>query len=465
MLDEANRFEMISLFSGGGIGDMGFKQAGYRLRIANEIIKSRAALVKLNFPEAITYDTDILKIKEEIVATWHKLSTAEPFLLFATPPCQGMSSNGAGTLLRHFREGKRAALDPRNRLVLPALWIAQQLKPRWVIFENVPNMLNTLIMDDDLILKNIMDIIKIKLGSDYIGCAKVCEFADYGLPQRRKRLITIYTRDDQAKKLVKKGYGLHPPVTHDKAGAHGKKKWICLKESLKEFPPLDAKNKITARDSKNPLHRVPVLDSRKYEWIRYTPPGKSAFDNQCINPACMYQKNPSHGTKVNSSGINQAKKDTPLFCIKCGCQLPRPNVVINGNPRIMSGYTSAYKRMEWDLPASTITRNFAFPCSDNKVHPSENRVLSIAEACKLQSISDFNYLWGPITVEGRTCKVAPDTLIRHVIGESVPPMITFRLAKYIQAMSQGEAQLIESFPIENAKTLNRNQRFLDQFNK
>ncbi len=440
----ANR-HMISLFSGGGVGDIGFASAGFELKVANEIKPDRAAVLAHNFPGAKIFIEDIWLVKEQIVE-FVRNNSIFPFLLFATPPCQGMSPNGAGTLLSKYRRGERQKLDPRNRLILPALWIISQIKPNWVIFENVPNMLNTVILDDDSNLRNIMEVISQSLGSEYTGSAKIYEFADHGLPQRRRRLITIYTRDNTAKKLFQLGYDFHIPTTHSINGKRGKLRWIDLRVALNGFAPLDAKNKETARDPNNDLHHVPVLDPKKYEWIRCTPENSSAFNNQCIDPNCGYSGNPIHGTKVDTDGINHAREDTPLYCLKCGSLLPRPYTVENNEKRIMRGYTSAYKRMSWNLPAPTITRNLSFPCSDNKIHPQENRVLSLAEACKLQSISDYNYSLGPIILGGKELKLAPDTLIRNIIGESVPPMITAKIGKYLLAMSKGQSQLLSEFP-------------------
>ena len=105
----------------------------------------------------------------------------------------------------------------------------------------------------------------------------------------------------------------------------------------------------------------------------------------------------------------------------------------------MSGYTSAYKRMDADLPAPALTRNLSYPCSDQKLHPTQNRVLSLAEAMTLHTIDRYPYRWGPIRVRRgkreRTETVAADSLIRLVIGESVPPLYFDRLGEHIRLMA------------------------------
>ena len=99
----------------------------------------------------------------------------------------------------------------------------------------------------------------------------------------------------------------------------------------------------------------------------------------------------------------------------------------------MSGYTSAYKRMEASLPAPALTRNLSYPCSDQKLHPSQNRVLSLAEAMRIHTLDRYDFAWGPIESGSRKKSVgtAPDSLVRLVIGESVPPRFFELLGRHI----------------------------------
>src|SRR5262249_24271077 len=147
-----------------------------------------------------------------------------------------------------------------------------------------------------------------------------------------------------------------------------------------------------------------------------------------------------HGASHDEKGINRPHRGTPLYCEKCGELLPRPYVEEAGQLRIMSGYTSAYKRMDPNLPAPALTRNLSYPCSDQKLHPHQNRVLSLAEAIRLQTIDRYGYRWGPLPVRRgkgtRVQPVAPDSLIRLIIGESVPPLFFELLGKHLRALGQ-----------------------------
>jgi DNA (cytosine-5)-methyltransferase 1 len=432
-MDE-NNLNAVSLFTGAGIGDVGYRAAGFRFVVMSELEPDRAQLAKINFPDSDFYVDDIWQNYKKILKKIVNLqNNSNIFLITTTAPCQGMSKSGQGTLLKYIREGKRPKLDPRNRLILPALEIIKKVRPVFVVFENVCEMRNTIIEDLDGKVRPILEIIKDFIGDDYDGEAYDVEFADYGIPQRRKRLITVFTRDKNALKHFRNGIPLIPIPTHSQHKTNGTLKWIAVKDILSKFNPLDGKDKKTAIDPTNDFHRVSVLDPKKYKWIENTPVGASAFDNQCINPDCGYQGNMLHGNIRNHKGINQAKKDTPLYCEKCGSLLPRPYTVKkDGTIRIMSGYTSAYKRMDPDLPAPALTRNFSFPCSDNKVHPYQNRVLSLAEAFAINTLDKYEYKWGPFEDKrGRVKKIATTTLIRLVIGESIPPKFTEILGKHL----------------------------------
>ena len=433
----------LSLFSGAGIGDIGFRAAGYSFILLSEIEPDRAQLAKINFPESNVQVGDIWKNWENIIQILKTdfLNKNEVIdLISCTAPCQGMSKSGQGTLLRNIRKGIRPKLDPRNRLILPALKIIKNIRPSFVVFENVCEMKFTVIEDLNGEIRSIMDIIQDELKDEYIGEAYEVEFADYGIPQRRKRLITVYTRSKHAIKHYKNGIPLIPKSTHAKEQINGKKRWVSVKEALTNFLPLDASCIEKASNSSDPFHRVSVLDQKKYTWIKHTPTGASAFDNQCVNLKCKYQGNKSHGTSKNDVGINQANKTTPLYCEKCGELLPRPYTINeDGSLRIMSGYTSAYKRMNPNFPSPALTRNFSFPCSDNKVHFSENRVLSLAEAFVVHTLSKYEYSWGPYKDrKGKVRETANDNLIRLVIGESIPPKFTELLGRHLLNLSNDE---------------------------
>ena len=91
--------------------------------------------------------------------------------------------------------------------------------------------------------------------------------------------------------------------------------------------------------------------------------------------------------------------------------------------------------MRWDEPAPTLTRNFPFEASDNKLHPDQNRPLSIYEATVLQTIADYDFSF---EIDGRPVN---RKIIADVIGESVPPRLIDILTKGILGLAERQVQL------------------------
>jgi DNA (cytosine-5)-methyltransferase 1 len=421
----------ISLFCSSGIGDLGLKKNNINTVIACELLKERMKLFANNNPDTKCFNGDIWEVKDDIVNYYEEHYDEPPFLILATPPCQGMSSNGMGKMLSDYRKGLRPKMDERNRLIIPAIDIIKKLQPQWIILENVANMVNTLITDENDTLINIIDFIKRELGDNYVGVPEIIDTADYGVPQHRKRLVTVMTKNPKGIEYFQENGKLLPPFTHSEDDTLFTKHWVTLREAIGNLPKLRAEKGENLDEKFNPLHKVPILDEKKLFWIDNTPEGSTAFNNQCINPDCMYQGNRLHGASHNKDGINQSHADTPLYCEKCGSLLPRPWVESkDGTKRLMKGFVSAYKRMNWDVPASTLTQNFQFACSDNKVHPSQSRVLSLYEGLVIQSIDEYEYSF---VVDN---KIASDGLIRDTIGESVPPKVIDIICRYILDISE-----------------------------
>ena len=407
----------VSLFCSSGIGDLGLKANNINTVVACELLPERMKLFLNNHPEAKGFCGDIWELKDDIISYYQNTYKDNPFILIATPPCQGMSSNGMGTILNNLKKGIRPEFDPRNKLIIPAVEIAKVLQPEWIIFENV---------EDESGVINIIDYINRELGDTYVGKPIVVDVADYGVPQHRNRLITILTKNKNGKKYFKANGCLIPAATHSEHPTMFTDRWLTVRDVISKLPPISSRKGENIY-SDNPLHKVPLLDDVKLFWVTNTPEGQTAMNNQCVNPDCMYQGNALHGSKHNAEGVNRANTDTPLYCEKCGALLPRPYAVDKktGEKRIMKGFVSAYKRMSWDKPASTLTQNFQYACSDNKIHPTQDRVLSLYEGLIIQTIALYPYSF---IVDG---KQVTDGVIRDTIGESVPPLLTDKIVKHI----------------------------------
>lgn len=434
----SERLTAISLFTSGGIGDLALRDAGFEILVSNEKLADRHAVFHYNFPSTQAITGDVWKSLDLLErTTLEQLRGDELTLFYATPPCQGMSKNGRGKLISGIRAGRKPPMDERNRLIIPTMELAKRLSPQILVFENVPEMAETIIVTEAGEAVNILDYIRQQLGPEYDGHAEVVEFADYGVPQCRQRLITVFSRSPELIQWLHDFGSFMPPRTHSEKGRGSTKPWVTVRQTIDGLPPLDAATAEQAC-SNVPYHRVPLLDEMKYWWVKNTAPERSAFDNQC--DSCGYDRNPTHAARRDENGINRASRETPLHCVKCGAMLPRPSVQKDGKFILMKGYTSAYKRMSFDKPASALTRNLSYACSDNKLHPDQHRVLSLFEAFRIHTVDQFPYQWK--RKDGRRVS---DKTIREIIGESIPPAGFKVIVKHLFDVYTGKQQQ-DAFP-------------------
>lgn len=393
----------ISLFSGAGLSDMGYQLAGFRFVVQVELEADRARLGQANFPHSRWLVGDVRKLHREIVATYRATTSQPPDLLVATPPCQGMSSSNPSRGKRHTPAAK--VQEERNRLVLELVPIARALRPRIIVAENVRQML-TLSVTYQNAERRALDVLN-ELLPGYTVFEGIVNVADYGIPQDRRRAIVVAIRKDEpwVRALGEQNLLPWPRPTHGEAPSDGRLPWITIRKWLEAmaYEPLDSSSPEAAIGT-HPLHFVPHYDRDRYLQVAHIPPysGRSAYQNETC-PSCGHSPVPE--------GL--------ALCSACGSIMRnRPYVIQDGTPRLVKGFASSYRRMHPDRPAATVTTNSSHIGSDFKIHPWENRVLSILECADLQTIPRF-YDWSPALQAGRTY------LIRNVVGEAFPTYFTY----------------------------------------
>ena len=134
----------LSLFSGAGLSDLGYELAGFGFAAQCELDKHRAEICKRNFPNSECVVGDVREKWGEVLQAYrNKTHSQRPSLLSLTPPCQGMSSSNPGRgKITNPDDGVR---DERNLLLLSALPIIHELKPRIIVAENVAPLLNRIV--------------------------------------------------------------------------------------------------------------------------------------------------------------------------------------------------------------------------------------------------------------------------------------------------------------------------------
>ena len=169
----------VSLFSNVGIAETYFKEIGIHVAVANELLPQRAAFYRHLYP-----DTNMIAGDITDPAVYRSIIDAakqEPVdLLIATPPCQGMSI-----------AGEMNPYDERNSLVKYAIDAVLDLRPTFVLIENVPQQLTTPISYEGAEI-TIPQYIEQRLGRFYhINKEKVLDTMEYGIPQMRRRAIFL----------------------------------------------------------------------------------------------------------------------------------------------------------------------------------------------------------------------------------------------------------------------------------
>jgi DNA (cytosine-5)-methyltransferase 1 len=167
------KYFAMDLFSGCGGLSAGLREAGFKVVAAFDNDKDSVATYRLNHRGTTVFEKDIKKVKTRDVK---KLLGGKPLhLLAGCPPCQGFSS------MRRLNK-KRSARDERNGLVLEYLRFVKALKPLTIMMENVPGLVNYVVFKK--VVRNLR-----KMG--YNPKVKVVSIQDYGVPQRRRRLVMV----------------------------------------------------------------------------------------------------------------------------------------------------------------------------------------------------------------------------------------------------------------------------------
>ena len=169
----------IDLFSGCGGLTIGLKQAGFKVLGAVEIDKTAADTYAHNHPEVRLFRLDILKLSPQKVGQELGIRPGALDLLSGCPPCQAFSA------LRKLNGGRRVR-DPRRKdLLFQFLKFVDFLRPKSVMLENVPG------LAADRRLKQFAR----KLSDfGYQVEWRILDCAEFGVPQRRKRMILIASR-------------------------------------------------------------------------------------------------------------------------------------------------------------------------------------------------------------------------------------------------------------------------------
>lgn len=343
--------------------------------MAIELEKNYFKTYKLNNPECLCLNDDITLLNcEEIEEKFIKNKIVNGII--GGPPCIGYST-----------VGNRKLDDPRNMMIYYFIKWVEYFKPTFYVMENVPGILS---MARGEVVEKIKKLYK-EIG--YTCLIKTLLAAEYGVPQLRKRVFFIGTKNGALKSLK-------IPKTYKKDSIQ---KTLFEKDSLPSF--------LTVRDALSDiLDIVPFNENNSEDSDKdYTQPPMTEYQRYLRKESDKLSDHvaPNHSKLVveRISHINQGENHSSL---------PKKY-------QLKGGYPNIYGRLHLDNPADTITGNCGCVSAPGRfIHPIQNRAISIREAARLQSFPD-NYMF----VGSMRDKYKQ-------VGNAVPPLMAYAIAKFIK---------------------------------
>jgi DNA (cytosine-5)-methyltransferase 1 len=372
----------ISLFSGCGGCSLGLRQAGFEVTLAVDIDEDACETYALNLGQGTVWCADLLKIRSQELLEQARLTSSELDLIVGGPPCQGFSSAGA-----------RDWADPRNALLRNFVEIVTSVRPTWFIMENV----------EGLLTANggtfIVEAVTRFLEAGYWVRAKKVYMEQYGLPQRRKRVIIVGN-------LEQCHFDFPPPTNteHPTLPLFAQQTLLNILDAIGDLPAATHSSEVV-------YNKEPQCEYQRR--LRRA-------DEQPVLHHQVKRLNDFAQQRINLLKPGETMKDLPE-------DLQHPSFTRRSYRRVMDGTPtekrggapSGLKRLVAGEPSLTITS----AASTEFIHPTENRPLSLRECARIQSLPDwyeFCGSWGSVASQ---------------IGNAIPPLFMEMLAMHIRSVA------------------------------
>lgn len=333
------RLSAIDVFAGCGGLSLGLSRAGFVIKAAVEKDPVAAETYRANHRRTKVLVKDVREVAPE------ELFRDELDLVAGCAPCQGFCS----------LTSKYAREDERNGLLLEMSRLIESLRPWAVFMENVPGVLTR----GMAVLQEFRDRLR-QLG--YYEQSAVLQFADYGIPQRRRRFVLVAGR----------GFVVPLPTpTHARLPDQARAPWVTVREAIRGLGAPEKLPRAVQKGGPRAFnwHVVRALRPVTSKRLAAAMPGKTWLSvEESIRPKCH-----------------------------------------RGDYR---GFTNVYGRMAWDAPSPTITSGCTTPAKGRFGHPDRRRTtISVREAAILQTFPP-EYRFETDFME----------CVTEMVGNAVPPL-------------------------------------------
>lgn len=400
------KYTVIDLFAGCGGLSLGLYQAGWsgvfaveKNKCAFETLKHNLIDKKhhFNWPEWLPQEpTDIVELlkqhENELKSLRGKID-----LVAGGPPCQGFSM-----------AGKRMENDQRNKLVFSYISFIRLVQPRLLLFENVKGFTYSF---DKAKNPNAIPYSQIvveqleKLGYDVTPY--IINFAEFGVPQRRKRFILVGVK--KAKKNRSNEF-------------MGR-----LKEQLPKFIEQH-------RLTKSPTLSDAISDLLKSNGTEPTPDRPGFQSGRYSKPLTPYQKflrmdiSESQDVPNSHSFARHTSEKTSCF-----------EKLLSERSTIAGRRIDGDERKKWGIRQRGITvldPNTVSPtitgAPDDYLHYSEPRIMTVRECARIQSFPDWYEFKSKYTTGGEMRKREVPRYSQ--VGNAIPPLFAYQIGLILKEM-------------------------------
>lgn len=318
----------VSFFSGALGLDLGLEKGGFNPLLFCEKDKKCQKTIKLNRPDIpligdinkFTHN-DILKLLEEFKSS-HEID-----LVVGGPPCQAFSTAGS----------RRSFEDDRGNVFLHFLEIATNLKPKYIVIENVRGLLSAAYSPSSINSEkgSALEYILNELNDHgYHVSFNLYNTANFGVPQIRERVVIIASLESKVPYLE---------PTHAQVESFGLPCWVTLKHAITGIS--EEKNQLCS-----------TFPEKRLKYYRMLKAGEN------------WRNLPED---LQKEALGKAYE-------------------------LGGGKTGFLRRLDWNKPSPTLVTSPTMPATD-LAHPSEDRPLSIAEYARIQQFPDDWEFSGSIT--------------------------------------------------------------------
>lgn len=333
---------VIDFFCGCGGTSAGLRLAGMNIVAGVDFDEVALETYKRNFPEAKALAVDITGLQcSTLAAELGDLSG--PILFAACAPCQPFSTQNRN---RENADARVELLDEFHRFV-------KHFLPDYIVLENVPGMQKA---QDGPFFRFIALLQELEYKFDY----GVLNAMDYGVPQSRRRLVLIASKESEIQ-LPEKTHGTSENLQD----------YMTVFDAISKFPKLGAGE--THGEISN--HRSAGVSEKNLTRLKHTPEGGDRRD--------------------------------------------WPEELILDCHKTKKGFMDTYGRLSWDQPARTLTTRCTSISNGRFAHPAQNRGLSVREAAALQSFPDNFEFIGNLAQSARQVGNAVPVAFAEQLGKQI----------------------------------------------